>query len=106
MVTAMDDAVGQVIAALKSTGHYENSVIVFTADVSDIWCYKSIVKPFFWQINKTTSDSRPCRKSLTLYLMNSFFRRFSGHSLRQALFVYRLIVATLIGNFFDDPFLN
>ena len=23
-----------------------------------------------------------------------------------ALFVYRLIVATLIGNFFDNPFLN
>ena len=42
--------------------------------------------------------------SLTLYLLNSFFHRFSRHSLRQALFVYRLIVATLIGNFFDDPF--
>ena len=36
---------------------------------------------------------------LTLYLLNSFFRRFSGHSLREALFVYRLIVATLIGIF-------
>ena len=35
-----------------------------------------------------------------------FFRSCSGHSLRWALFVYRLIVATLIGNFFDDPFLN
>ena len=31
-----------------------------------------------------------------------FFVVFSGHSL----FVYQLIVATLIGNFFDDPFLN
>ena len=45
------------------------------------------------------------KESLTLYLLNSFFRRFSGHSLRLALFVYRLIVATLIGNFFDVPFL-
>ena len=40
---------------------------------------------------------------LTLYLLNSFFRSFSGHSLRQALFVYRLIVATLIGNFLMIP---
>ena len=35
---------------------------------------------------------------LTLYSLNSSFRCFSGHSLRQALFVYQLIVATLIGN--------
>ena len=42
-----------------------------------------------------------------LYCLNSFFFcSFSGHSLRYALFVYRLIVATLIGNFYDDPFLN
>ena len=34
---------------------------------------------------------------LTLYGPNSFFRRFSGHNLRYALFVYRLIGATLIG---------
>ncbi|XP_047480024.1 arylsulfatase B-like [Penaeus chinensis] len=32
MVTAMDEAVGRVVAALKSTGHYDNSVIVFTTD--------------------------------------------------------------------------
>ena len=37
---------------------------------------------------------------------NSVFRRFSGHNLRWALFVYRLIGATLIGIFFDDPFLK
>ena len=43
--------------------------------------------------------------NLIHYLPNYFFRRFPGHSLRYALFVYRLIVATLIGNFFDDPFL-
>ena len=43
---------------------------------------------------------------LTLILPNSFFRRFSGHSQRWALFVYRFIGATLITNFFDDPFLN
>ena len=53
------------------------------------------------------SGGRLCQSvNLTLYLLKYFFRRFSGHSLRQALFVYRLIVATLIGNFFDDPFLN
>ena len=38
-------------------------------------------------------------KLLTLYGPNSFFRRFSGHNLRQTLSVYRLIGATLIGNF-------
>ena len=43
---------------------------------------------------------------LTLFILNSFFIVFSGHSLRQALFVYRLIGATFIGNFIEDPFLN
>ena len=37
-------------------------------------------------------------------LTNSFFRRFSGHSIKQALFVYRLMGATLIGILFQDPF--
>ncbi|XP_066950764.1 uncharacterized protein [Macrobrachium rosenbergii] len=32
MVMAMDDVVGRVVAALKATGHYENSVIIFTTD--------------------------------------------------------------------------
>ena len=43
---------------------------------------------------------------LTLYGPNYFFRRFSGDNLIWALFVYRLIGATLIGIFFDDPFLK
>ena len=42
--------------------------------------------------------------SLTLYCLNFFFRRFSGHGLRQVFFVYRLIVATLIGNILIIPF--
>ena len=46
------------------------------------------------------------RLQLTLYGPNSFFRRFSGHNLRYALFVYRLIGATLIEIFFDDSFLK
>ena len=33
-----------------------------------------------------------------------YFVVFLGHSLRYALFVYRLIVATPIANFFDDHF--
>ncbi|KAK7078761.1 hypothetical protein SK128_026634 [Halocaridina rubra] len=32
MILAMDDAVGRIVAALKATGHYENSVIIFTTD--------------------------------------------------------------------------
>ena len=35
-----------------------------------------------------------------------FFHQFLGHNLRWALFVYRRIGATLIGFFFDDPFIN
>ena len=37
-----------------------------------------------------------------------FFRRFSGHNLRYAIFVYRLkgaMLIGLIGQFFDVPFL-
>lgn len=49
MVTAMDEAVGRVVAALKSSGHYNNSVIVFTTDVSGMmWDYISL---FFAIIN-------------------------------------------------------
>ena len=33
MVTAMDEQIGNIIKDLKSTGHYNNSVIVFTTDV-------------------------------------------------------------------------
>ena len=35
-----------------------------------------------------------------------FLRFFLRYSLRYAHIVYRLIVAMLKGNFFDDPFLN
>ena len=38
MVTAMDDAVGRIISALKSSGHYDDSVIVFTSDVRSSYC--------------------------------------------------------------------
>lgn len=36
MVTALDEAVGRVVAALKETGHYDNSIIVFTTDVCTV----------------------------------------------------------------------
>ena len=39
-------------------------------------------------------------RTLTLYGQNYFFRRFSRHNLRWALFVYRLIGATLMKIFF------
>ena len=38
--------------------------------------------------------------SLTLYRLNSVFRRFLRHDLRLGPIVYRLIDAALIGNFF------
>ena len=33
MVTALDDGVGTILEKLKSTGLYNNSVIVFSSDV-------------------------------------------------------------------------
>ncbi|XP_064099097.1 arylsulfatase B-like [Macrobrachium nipponense] len=32
MITAMDEGIGRLVKALKETGHYENSVIIFTTD--------------------------------------------------------------------------
>ena len=60
---------------------------------------KSHVQSFFFFLLPHAGN-----QSLTLHGPNSFFGSFSGHNLREALFVYRLIGATLIGNFFDDPF--
>ena len=34
MVTAMDEAVGNVTQTLKDSGMYEDTIIIFTADVS------------------------------------------------------------------------
>ncbi len=36
MVSEVDDSIGQVVAALKAKGMYENSVIVFQSDVSTV----------------------------------------------------------------------
>ena len=36
MVTAMDDAVGSIIEALKQNNLIDNTIIVFTADVRDL----------------------------------------------------------------------
>ncbi len=41
MVTAMDDAVGRVVDALKETGAYDNTIIVFTSDVRKKICHVS-----------------------------------------------------------------
>lgn len=34
MVTAMDDSIGDIINMLKQTGMYNETLIIFTADVS------------------------------------------------------------------------
>ena len=36
MVTAMDDAVGSIIEALKQNNLIDNTIVVFTADVRDL----------------------------------------------------------------------
>ena len=36
MVTAMDDAVGLIVEALKQKNLIDNTIIVFTADVSNL----------------------------------------------------------------------
>lgn len=34
MVTGMDDAIGKVVSTLKEKGLYDNSIILFSSDVS------------------------------------------------------------------------
>ncbi len=36
MITAMDSAIGDLVETLKESGEYENTLIVFTADVSKV----------------------------------------------------------------------
>jgi arylsulfatase A-like enzyme len=60
MISMVDDAIGSIIEALKSSGQYDNTVICFNADHGDylgdsnlilkgIWQRDSIVKvPFIW----------------------------------------------------------
>jgi arylsulfatase A-like enzyme len=36
MVTAMDDAVGEIVQTLRDAGLYDDTVIVFSSDVSDL----------------------------------------------------------------------
>ena len=55
------------------------------------------------KIGKNQDDKGQILSKLTFYCLNYLFRRFSGHSLRKALFVYtdsESRVTTLIGNFF------
>ena len=33
MISAMDEAIGRIIKALKDTNHYDNSIIIFSTDV-------------------------------------------------------------------------
>lgn len=35
MVTAMDEAVGKIIESLKAYGYWENTLLIFTTDVSN-----------------------------------------------------------------------
>ena len=38
MMNAMDMSIASIVQTLKDTGQYENTIIVFTSDVSDkIW---------------------------------------------------------------------
>lgn len=35
MVTAMDEAVGKIVDSLKVNGYWENTLLIFTTDVSN-----------------------------------------------------------------------
>ena len=48
MVTAMDDAVGLVVEALKETNLIDNTIIVFTADVRN--SKKCLIRRFYVKI--------------------------------------------------------
>jgi len=60
MITMIDDAIGDIIEGLKSSGHYDNTVICFNSDHGDylgdsdlllkgVWQRDSIVQvPFIW----------------------------------------------------------
>lgn len=74
MITMIDDAVGEIIAALKEAGQYDNTVIVFNADHGDYmgdfnmllkgaWATRSINRvPMIW----SDPDSRSARATSAL----------------------------------------
>ena len=43
MVSAMDEAIGKIIKALKDTNHYSNAVIIFSSDVSLRFLWNRII---------------------------------------------------------------
>jgi arylsulfatase len=50
LVTIVDDCVGQIIAGLKSTGHFDNTVIIFTSDHGDfVGDYGFVGKDLFYE---------------------------------------------------------
>ena len=44
MVTALDEAIGNVVKALKDNNMYDDTIIVFTADVKDQYLQYHIFK--------------------------------------------------------------
>ncbi|MDP2356929.1 MAG: sulfatase-like hydrolase/transferase [Beijerinckiaceae bacterium] len=74
MITMLDDAVGEIVSALKRSGQYENTVIVFNADHGDyLGDYNLLLKggimlrsitnvPFIW----SDPEDRTSRRSHTL----------------------------------------
>ncbi|MCB1511285.1 MAG: sulfatase-like hydrolase/transferase, partial [Hyphomicrobiaceae bacterium] len=65
MITMIDDAVGQLIATLKRTGHWDNTIVIFTSDHGDFLgtfsmllkgphMHHSVYKvPFIWRSPET-----------------------------------------------------
>ena len=83
------------------------------------WYHYECICECFWRCQDSRTEPKFILvKCLCIYIYNIYvcinklystinllwtkfiFRRFSGHNLRYSLFVYRLIGATLIGNFY------
>ena len=61
MITMIDDAVGEIIKALKANGQYENTVIVFNADHGDYLGDYGLLLKGALQLNSITQDRKSTR---------------------------------------------
>ena len=106
--------------AIRFNLYFQNFLVVFqniaygrlfSSLFENVLVIPTELKPKNWlNVHIKVVGSKGLNKFVNCYSLQRFTAwiccRISGHSLRQVLFVYRLIVATLIGNIFHDPFWN